>query len=304
MKTGYIDNLSFGLLVRYGITWWKALRPFSLVIALNSCLLGIVYAYYLKVFNPINSIIVIICGLFIQAGVNLINDFFEFKQKKIDDKIPDLRIFGPERDLIEWIIFVSGLLCIFFTAPLGLYLVYKTGYPLLILGIIGFIGGYAYTGYPLNYKNKGLGVLFVFFLMGVFMITGSFYAVSGKFDLNLIWVTIPISTLVSFILLCNELRDYEADVKHGIRTLTVRIGYKPALFLYYLLILISYLSTVFLFYYGLFPHLKFIFFSLPFTVYPTILAYRKPEKRMAIIPYIMLHHLAFGILFLLTYIIT
>ncbi len=291
------------LIIRYFKAWFKALRLFSLPIAWVSCLLGVVLAFNDGYRNFLNAVLIMIAGSLLQTGVNLINDFFEFKQRNIDDKIPNLKIFGPKRELIEWIIFISGVGCFTLTIPIGLFLVYKTGIPLLILGIVGLIGGYFYTGEPFNYKIKGLGVLFVFFLMGVFMVTGSYYAMSGIVNLSVLLISIPVSSMVSEILLCNELRDIEADTRHGLKTLSVRIGYKNAVILYFLLIAITYGGIIWLYFIGLIPNLYFLLFGILFMIPPTIIILKNNNKMKNIIPWMMVHHSIFGLLFIGTYLI-
>jgi len=187
--------------------WWKALLPPSLVIAGSSCVLGIVLATRDGRFSPWPALVTLAAGVLLQSGVNLVNDFFESRH-------------GPAR------------------VPLaaqfaGLVLSWFRGWPLLAIGFAGFVGGYAYTGEPLNYKRRGLGVPLVFFLMGVQMIAGARLAVTGDLTADSVLRSIPISGMVSLILLANELRDHETDARRGIRTLTVRIGCRPARVLYF-----------------------------------------------------------------------
>lgn len=286
---------------RYALAWWNAFRAISLIIALVSCALGTALAFRDGHRDPLRIILVLLAGLLIQSGVNLINDFFEFKQRNLEDKIPHLQIFGKTRETVEWFIFFSGLACFALAVPMGLYLAYKTGYPLLVLGIIGFIGGYFYTGEPFNYKRRGLGVVLVFFLMGVFMICGSYYAVSGFFQFRVFWISLPVSALVSLILLSNEIRDYEYDLRHGFKTLTARIGFAWGKGVFFFLALFAYAGTVFLYLAGYFPHLWFIWAGLPFLVNPVRSMLKKEGRRKKIIPDIMLHHLVFGALFISSY---
>ena len=181
--------------------WMKALRPASLVIAAFSCFLGVALAWREGSRDITLSILVLAAGILLQAGVNLVNDFFEFKQRKLDDKIAHLAVFGQERDLLEWFIFLTGLACFAAVVPAGLYLAWRSGWPLLVLGAVGFAGGYFYTGEPFNYKRRGLGVVFVFFLMGVFMVAGSWYALTARLSALPVLASLPVSLLVSLILL-------------------------------------------------------------------------------------------------------
>jgi len=219
-----------GLLLdrRAWAAWGKALRPPSLVIALVSCGLGAALAWRDGRGDPVATVIVVAAGMVLQAGVNLVNDFFEYKTGRLDDAMPCPGAFGPERRLVERFIFLSGLACFTAVVPAGLYLAWRSGWPFLALGATGLVGGYAYTGEPLNYKRRGLGVPFMFFLMGVLLVTGAYYAVARTLSAGIVLASLPVSALVSLILLANELRDHESDRRHGIRTLTVRIGYRAS----------------------------------------------------------------------------
>ena len=279
---------------------WKALRPFSLVIAGSSCILGAVLAFHDGSRDWINAAAALVAGLCLQAGVNLINDFSE--RGLALDAPGGPRAAGVERDSTQWLIFCAGLAVMAAAAPLGVFIAWRAGWPIIILGLVGFIGGYFYTGEPFNYKRRGMGPLFVFFLMGVFMIAGTYYAVRGAFSWTAVLASIPLSTLVSLILLANELRDHERDRRLGIRTMTVRIGYQGAVRVFFALLVLAYGSAALLSAFAVVPHLKFIFFAVPFAVPPAALAFRPPGGRIRIIPLIMLHHFAFGALYALTYI--
>lgn len=277
--------------------WLKALRPASLVIAGFSCFLGVALAWQAGRANLLNAVLVLAAGIVLQAGVNLVNDFFEFKQRKVDDKIAHLAVFGAERDLLEWFIFLTGLACFAVVVPVGLFLAWRTGWPLLALGAVGLAGGYFYTGEPFNYKRRGLGVVCVFFLMGVLMVVGSYYATSGTLAWLPVWTSIPVSLLVSLILLTNELRDYEPDGRHAIRTLTVRLGYRAASGLFLTLLVLAYMGPWVLSSLGMFRRPWLTLFALPFAAAPTVLVFRPASPRAPLIPLVMLHHLAYGALF-------
>jgi len=206
-----------------------------------------------------------------------------------------------DRELLEVLIFLVGLAFFGLAGLVGLFLAWRSGWKLIVLGVVGFAGGFFYTGEPLNYKRRGLAVALVFFLMGVLMVGGGYAAVSGTITIGVILASIPVSLLVSLILLGNELRDYEADTRYGIKTLAVRIGYRRAVFVYCCLLALAYGGTVVLRLAGLFPHLHFVFFALPFAVPPFFFMRRPWERRAGIIPLIMLHHLAFGTLFCVSY---
>jgi len=254
---------------------WKALRPFSLVIAGFSCILGAVLAFRDGSRDWLTAAAALLAGLCLQAGVNLVNDFFEFKQRRSGaPEAPGVpgapaaqEPAGGSRSPVEWLIFWAGLAAMAAAGPIGLFIAWRSGWPVLLFGLVGFAGGYAYTGEPLNYKRRGLGVPLVFFLMGLLMIVGTYYAVRKAFSWETVPASLPLSFLVSLILLAA-----------------------------------AYGSAALLRACGLFPHLRFLFFALPFAAPPTVLAFREPARRTPIIPFVMLHHFVFGSLNVLTYV--
>lgn len=294
------DSLRLAFDLRAWRAGFIALRIPSLVIAAFSCALGVLLAYRDGRGDLLNAIGVMIDGLALQAGVNLVNDFFEFRQNRVGDKVAHLGFTKTERELLEWLIFLVGLAFFGFAGLVGLFLAWRSGWALIILGLVGFAGGFFYTGEPLNYKRRGLAVVIVFFLMGVFMVAGAYSAVGGAFSWKVVLVSVPVSLLVSLILLANELRDFESDSRYGLRTLAVRIGYPRAVCVYCALLGCAYGSPALLLLVGLYPPPWLIYLALPFTLPPFLFMPRAPEKRKPIIPLVMLHHLVFGVLFCIT----
>lgn len=288
------DLLRLAFEPRTWSAWLKALRPPSLVIALVSCGLGTALAWQDGRGHLVSTLVVIAAGMVLQAGVNLVNDFFEYKTSRIDAVYARRAAFGPARRLLEWFVFLTGLACFAAVVPAGLYLAWRAGWPLAALGAAGLVGGYAYTGEPLNYKRRGLGVPLVFFLMGVLLVAGSYYAVARTLRAAVVTASLPVSALVSLILLANELRDVESDSRHGIRTLTVRIGYRAALAVYLALLAAAYAGAALVAAAGDRSRAWIPFCAVPFAVPPTVLAFLPHERRQGIIPLVMLHHLAFG----------
>ena len=285
------------LSLRQLIAWLRAFRFISLIIAVVSCGTGIACAWSDGRFNLQYALLVMLGGVLLQAGVNLVNDYFEYRARNIEDKFPDLELYGTVRDRLERIIYFTGLVCFAAAVPIGLFFVSFLGLPMLILGGVGIFGGYFYTCEPFNYKRRGLAVLFVFFLMGVFLVAGSYYAVTGVMRPAILLTSLPVSALVSHLLLCNELRDWEYDAGRGHRTLTVRIGYRGGVTLYALLLLFAYLFPFLLWRMG---ELGFPLILLPaalLLIRPARTLGRSRTVRRSSIPWMMLHHGVFGALY-------
>lgn len=222
-------------------SFWRALRPFSLIVALATCGLGVSLAWIDGAREPLLAALVLFNGLLLQIAVNLINDQRDINSQCFSDS---------QKQAIRRNTRIGyGLMAV--AVVIGLYLVTLRGWPLLLLGLVGVFGAWGYTGGQVNYKSRGLGILLVFLLMGVLLIGGAYFVVTGDYGPRVFWLSLPFSLLSSLLLLSNELRDYEQDLAEGIRTLSVRLGYGFGVKLYYGLSASVYLLSVLLYQAGL-----------------------------------------------------
>lgn len=228
---------------------WRALRAFSLTCAFIPTTFGGLLAWRATRINPHHFLLLIVAGVLLQSGVNFINDYYEHRRGLFQRPLEN----GVTQKEIDKLVFNAGIVLMVAVVPLGLYLVYHSGWHLLIIGIVGLLGGYYYTAPPIRYKDRGLGVFLVFFLMGVLMIYGSYYALHPNFSWSVIWLSLPISFLTSLLLLSNEIRDYQVDKRHNIHTLTVAKGLSFARHLYYVLAVAAFVSLLALIMVGLLP---------------------------------------------------
>ncbi len=268
----------------------RALRPFSFPVALVTCLIGILLAAMQRPVNLFEALMVLVGGVLLQAGVNLINDHSDIRL---------LRQRSGHEVLVEAVRhnFRSGLFCFLLAAAVGFHFVIQQGLGFLLLCVLGLVGALGYTVSPINYKSRGLGVMLVFWLMGVLMIAGSAVALGAPMTLALLLQTLPVSLLVSLLLLSNELRDYESDRRDGLHTLTVRIGYAASVRLYFSLLGAAYLMLVLLLALGLLPGAFWLLPSLALVFKPVRLLRAPADARSALTPATARLLLGFGLLF-------
>ena len=251
----------------------RALRPFSLVVAVVSCGLGILIAWDDGYQNPYLALWIMLGGILAQAGINLVND--------IED-LPLIPKSHPQYSRITGMInrnTKAGLICFMLASAIGLYLISKQGWPLFMLILISGLASLSYNFGPINFKHRGLAMVQVFLLMGIFMVQGAYLAMSGHFSSQALLHSIPISLLISLLLLSNELRDWETDKDKNIQTLTVRIGYKNSVNLYWALIIASYLLAAIFFASGQLHQLLWLLLPLPLLI--PIQGYLKATKNAA-----------------------
>ena len=258
----------------------KALRPFSYSVALVTCGLGIALAYSHGLGDGVRSVLVLVAGVLLQAASNLANDHADISLwRKRSGELSQQVIQQIKRN------FLLACLLVLVACMIGLWLVMQVGWSLLLLGIFGVLGGYSYTGEPMNYKQRGWGVPAVFLFTGILMVSGSYFAVSGQWNSQIIWISIPVSVLASALLMANETRDYLDDLSCNIRTLTVRIGFEKAKVLYAILLIMVYPLSFYFFLDGGIKNISFLLPSLVFVWQPIrLLSHGPGDSQMIRLP--------------------
>jgi 1,4-dihydroxy-2-naphthoate octaprenyltransferase len=107
------------------------------------------------------------------------------------------------------------------------------GVTLLVIGLLGILGGWLYTGGPRPYKYDGLGDPLIILLMGPLLTQGAYTAVTGDgFHAPAFWLGLGPGLLIAAVLAGNNAADIEGDRAAGVRTLAVRVGFRRARLLY------------------------------------------------------------------------
>ena len=243
---------------------WEVMRPFSFTASLLPVSVGGAVAFGQGRMHWPLFIAALIAALCLHIGTNITNEIYDVRHgidsitsPRMSMAILKGRITERGAFSIVWIAFAIAVL-------LGLYLAINRGWPIIVLGAIGLIGGYFYTAPPFQYKYRALGLPLVFLLMGPLMVIGAYYAVTGGFDANLIVVSLPVGLLVTAILHGNEWRDVAEDTRHGFTTLSAQLGREGAHWLYVMLVLGAYVAVGLAVMVGALPKLALLtLFSLP-----------------------------------------
>ena len=276
--------------------FWRALRPFSFTVALVVCLTGILAASAVEQINLFIAALILTAGLLLQAGVNLINDYSDLT-------FPAVKTDAQSSNRIRQN-FRFGLIFLLVATVIGLFLIYQSGWILLLYAVVGILGALGYTLEPVNYKRRGLAVFFVFWLMGVLMVTGSYYILTLQLSYEVFLISVPVSIYTSLLLLSNEIRDYESDSEAGIKTLSVRIGYERAEKLYLILLAAVYISAFFIGFFTMINHAWLVIFSLPVALLPIKYISEVPQNRKPVTPLTGKSFFLFGVLYCMALVIS
>lgn len=206
-------------------SWTMAARPRTLILSMTPVAVGAALAWGAdrKIYAP--AILAALIGsMFIQLGTNLHNDAVDSER---GGDGPD-RV-GPSR------VTASGLLtatsvkrgaatCFAAAALLGFYLVFIGGWPILLLGVLSIISGWAYTGGPRPIAYTPLGELFVVAFFGVGAVCGTYWLCTAYLSPAAIEAGFALGLLAGAVLLVNNYRDAEADARVGRKTLAIVAG--------------------------------------------------------------------------------
>src|SRR5579872_237314 len=209
--------------------WLQACRLNSLLISSVGVTVGAVVALHDGHFYLDRFLLAWLASVFIQAGTNLTNVYFNYKASS--DPVSDPRgssavlrmgLLTPEQVRRGGLLsFAGGVVC-------GLLLTWLCGWTILLLGIPAVAAGYFYAGPPIRYGYVALGVVSVFIFMGPVMVCGAYYVMMHSFAASSLAAAIPIGLLAAGIMHTNDLRDYDTDVLHRKRTLATLLGRRGA----------------------------------------------------------------------------
>ncbi|NIM15061.1 MAG: 1,4-dihydroxy-2-naphthoate polyprenyltransferase [Candidatus Aminicenantes bacterium] len=205
-------------------TWLLASRPKTLPAAVAPVIMGAAMAYGDGVHHFPSAIVALVCALLIQVNTNFVNDYADFKKGTDDpERIGPLRV--TQAGLVTPQQMKRAIwLTVIITALLGLYLVYRGGWPIAVIGALSILSGILYTEgpYPLGYL--GLGDVFVLIFFGPVAVGGTYYVQALTVNWVVILAGFAPGLLSVAILTVNNMRDIEGDKKTGKKTLAVRFG--------------------------------------------------------------------------------
>lgn len=227
--------------------WVRAIRPFTLSASVVPVLVGSALAAHDGRFAWFLFLLVVIASLLVQSGTNLVDEVADHTRqgtpgKKIQApyKVIALGLLTPRA------VRLGAYTCFGLAALIGVYLVWRTGWPLALVCLASLGVAYGYSAGPWPLGNLGLGEPLVFIFMGPTMVLGSFYVQTQTLTWLAVWLSLPVACLVTAILVVNNLRDMEEDRLNGKVTLVTLWGRQPVVWLYDILLVVAFGSIILL----------------------------------------------------------
>jgi 1,4-dihydroxy-2-naphthoate polyprenyltransferase len=287
-------------------TWIQAIRAPSLSAAAIPVLLGVAIAARDGFFAPGRLVLALIGAMAIQAGTNLINDYYDFKsgadsgQSLGPSMVIQRGLLTPEQ------VWRGGVIAFAIGATLGLVLVYLCGWPILALGIPSVAAGYFYTASPVALAYVALGELTVFIFMGPVIVMGAYFVMALQFSATALWASIPLGFMVAGILHANNIRDIDTDSTYGKRTLATILGRTGARYELLLLDVLAYASVIVAVLTRTLPWIALaVFITVPRALDQLRIVFRETDRKqlnLALFRSVQLH-MEFGLLMMIAFLI-
>ncbi len=214
-------------------TYFLAVRPQFLPAIIIPVLIGTAAASKTS-FDPGVFLLTLTAALSYHAGMNVINDYFDYLGGTDNINTNALTPFtGGSRFIQKGLVSPTetlgiGLCLIALGSAVGVWLALTTSLWLFLIGGIGLLTGFFYSAPPLSLAGRGLGEITVGLDFGILAVTGAYVAQTGHLDLTPIVAALPVACLISTLLFINEFPDHEADRATGKRTLVVMLGPETA----------------------------------------------------------------------------
>ncbi len=232
--------------------WYTELRAPFFTASLVPVFLGAAVAWSMqRVFDPTLFLLTVAGVLFLHAGTNIANDYFDHKNGNDEINKEYLSPFtGGSRMIQKGYLQPNSLLkasFLFFGAGAltGYYLYLATGGRLILgLMLVGLLSGVFYSSPPFNLGNYGVGELLAGLNLGILVTLGSYYVQAGTITSEVAAVSIPVGLLMAAVLYVNEFPDYNADKTVGKNHLVVRLGRRRAVYGFITIITAAYAALV------------------------------------------------------------
>ncbi|MDR2339580.1 MAG: UbiA family prenyltransferase [Deltaproteobacteria bacterium] len=214
--------------------WIQASRPSYFMVTLFPLLLGYIAADRVSLHSrPGMFVLILIASVLVHAAANMCNDYFE-DQSGVDTRDS----LGGSRVIQEGLLTAEdlkrGIIVCYLVAFILAIFIAGMHPTLWVMILFAFFSSVFYVAPPVKYGHRALGELMVFLNMGVIMVVGTFIALTGKCDKNVVALSLPPAFMVAAILYFQSLPEIDRDKEVGKLTLAGILGKEAAALVYLL----------------------------------------------------------------------
>ncbi len=194
--------------------------------------LGLVLSYeYAGSIPFLPALCLVLIPSLMNASVDVLNDYFDYVSgndthenvvSELDGPLAYNSVQNPKPA------FYAGLGFMLFSLVLGLYVIFRCGTKVLIVGLIGAVIAMTYSGFSKATSRMPVGEFLSGFTLGGLVPYGVFIALTGSASPVVLLKAVPMMMIVSQFMLSNNTCDLERDKAAGRLTLPMVIGRRVA----------------------------------------------------------------------------
>jgi 1,4-dihydroxy-2-naphthoate octaprenyltransferase len=189
--------------------------------------LGGVVAARADAFHTVWFVLALLAAMAVHLGLNMANDLFD-DASGADAANPTPTPFSGGSRVLQYGLvhrrsMIVGCASLYALAiAIGLYLAAARGWALVAIGAVGVALSLAYSAPPLRLVHRGLGEPVTALGFGPVMTVGTYFACTGRWSWQPVWVSLPVALLIALVLYVNQVPDRAGDGAVGKNTLIVR----------------------------------------------------------------------------------
>ncbi|MDE1811474.1 MAG: prenyltransferase [Thaumarchaeota archaeon] len=209
--------------------WLRAVRIRFLLASIISVCLGLaINGWQNKTIDIGFAALTFVGVAALHASVDLLNDYWDYK-RQIDTDTKRTKFSGgtgvlPEGLLKPKQVYRAGVLMLILGSAVGAFFIFERGITIAV--ILGFAIVSIYF-YSTRIVDSGLGEIFVA-IKGSMIVLGTYFVQSSHITLEPVIAGIVSGILSSTVLFVNSFPDFDADKKHGRKTLVIILGKQKA----------------------------------------------------------------------------
>jgi 1,4-dihydroxy-2-naphthoate octaprenyltransferase len=169
-----------------------------------------------------------------------LNDYWDFA-RGIDKDTKRTKFSGgsgvlPDKILTPRVVYIAGIVFLCTGAIVGIYFVMVRGIIIAFILTFAIVSIYFYSS---KVVNMGLGEVIII-IKGMLIVQGTYYVQTPEISDTALYNGLIVGLLSAIVLFVNSFPDFEADKRHGRRTLVVLIGKKKGAKLFSIIIFVPY----------------------------------------------------------------
>ena len=221
--------------------WLRAIRVRFLLSSIISVVVGLSVTYWkIGHIDYIYAVLTLLGIACLHASIDLLNDYWDFA-RGIDKDTKRTKFSGgsgvlPDKILTPRVVYIAGIVFLCIGAIVGIYFVMVRGIIIVFILTFAIVSIYFYST---KVVNMGLGEVIII-IKGMLIVQGTYYVQTPEISDTALYNGLIVGLLSAIVLFVNSFPDFEADKRHGRRTLVVLIGKKKGAKLFSIIIFVPY----------------------------------------------------------------